>query len=251
MFSSSHTFQEKWTGRLENLKKRFPDINEEVIKSALIKYRGHAGHVAKALTPTSETPKKKSAKAFFHPAEISGKFVFSSTQSSEDTSFAERLKSLREKLGTPDFKLELGNSKARWKFTVYNDNNSLEKELEIERTYFGRDYTTFYACEMNDVRLVSLYLEKLLIYLTHHTPHSFVLQQHQVLNATPIRTIPPLKPWEKYKTELEKLTRMFRGARGQMAMWDKGKVEGFGFGSVRYEATMRSKRIVVEWDLYT
>ena len=216
MFSSKK-FKEQWKPRLENLKKRFPDKSEETIKKALIKYNGHAGHVASFLKPAAQQRKHE---PFVHAAEISGKFVFTSTQSSEDTSYADRLKSLREKLGDPIFRLESSNGKMKWKFTMYDDNNSLKEELEIEKKYFGRFYSEFYACEMDDV-----------------------------LNASPIRTVPFFQPWEKFNTELEKLRRMLRGARGKMAMWDKGKEEGFGFGSVRYEAVLRSKRVVVEWDV--
>ena len=220
MFSSK-TFKEQWKPRLENLKKRFPEKSEEIIRNALIKYRGHAGHVAKFLSPHVETQPKRKHDTFVHAAEISGKFVFTSTQSSEDTSFADKLKTLREKLGDPIMSFEKGNHKMKWRFAMYNDNDSLEEELEIERKYFGRSYSEFYACEMGDV-----------------------------LNASPIRTSPDIEPWKRFKSELEKLHRMFRGANGKMSMWDKGKEEAFAFGSVRYEAVMRSKRIVVEWDIY-
>jgi hypothetical protein len=219
MFSSK-TFKEQWKPRLENLKKRFPEKSEETIKNALIKYRGHAGHVAKFLSPPAEMKKKISHDTFVHAAEISGKFVFTSTQSSEDTSFADKLKTLREKLGDPIMSFEKGNHKMKWRFAMYNDNDSLEEELKIERNYFGRSYSEFYACEMGDV-----------------------------LNASPIRTSPDIEPWKYLEPEYEKLHRMFRGANGKMSMWDKGKEEAFAFGSVRYEAVMRSKRIVVEWDI--
>ena len=41
---------------------------------------------------------------------------------------------------------EKGNHKMKWRFAMYNDNDSLEEELKIERNYFGRSYSEFYAC---------------------------------------------------------------------------------------------------------
>lgn len=222
MFSSKK-FKEKWISRFENLKTRFPDKNDDVIKNALVKFNGHAGHVVALFSSQKNDDKKtlrRKPESFVHAAEISGKFVFSTNQSSDDTSYAERLKELRKKLGAPSFQLTTSDSKTKWSFALYDDNDSLEEELEIERKYFGRAYSDIYACEMSDV-----------------------------LDAMPIRTVTHLKPWQKYKTELEKLHRMFGGgARGKMAMWDKGKEEGIGFGSVRYEVVMRSKRVIIEWE---
>ena len=43
---------------------------------------------------------------------------------------ADKLKTLREKLGDPIMSFEKGNHKMKWRSAMYNDNDSLEENLK-------------------------------------------------------------------------------------------------------------------------
>jgi len=225
--SSLPSYPPKWKARIENLAVRFPSVEPVKIIAAMHRNRGHAGKVARELSPKVATMGR--AHKFLHPVEVSGRFLFSSAieknkkvTCNEVIEGAKRLKKLRTKLGEHYFCLTAeSRSKSvlvQWKLSVQDDNDYLEDEIEIERHCLSRAYSKVIACSAPDI-----------------------------LHAKPLVSN-RVDCWKDYKKEYETLQGWFGRTVGFMTHWNMKGDEGVGeYGSCRYKAALGGKRLVVHW----
>lgn len=218
----------EWAERLKNLEKRFPAVERFKIVRALHKFRGHAGKVARSLSPCPSAKHKR--EPFMHPVELSGRLLFSSAMQKthrDATLAAKRLGVLRKELGKPVFALKTSKKHTNsdgecldhaWTCNVYKDNGKMEEDLRIQRASFGRKYSESSVCLFEDI-----FPEKCPTFESD------------------------LRPWSTHPEAFATLKRWFQGCRGKIAWWDRSAEKGFLHGSTRFVAVARLHRIVIEW----